>query len=278
MTEDTIVAVFDTAEHAQAAVAALGAAGVPGGAVSVHAGGGATTAGEPREQGFWSSLFGGEPDHDTAVYDRSIQGGSSVVTVQVPEEHIAKVMQILEAHHPIDIDERSGQYGLARTTAMPGAMAAAPAAPQVGAVAAGTTGDPGTIQLSEEQLAIGKRVVNRGGTRIRRFVVETPVEQQVTLHDEQVTLERRPVTDGRPAADSFSEKVIEMTATGEEAVVSKTAHVVEEVGLRRQGTERVETVRDTLRKEEVAIEQVPGSAATSVPGGLAGLPTAKPSA
>ncbi len=289
MTEDTIVAVYDTAEHAQAAIAALGAAGVPESAISVHANGGAPAAGQPHEQGFWSSLFGGEPDHDTAVYDRSVQGGSSVVTVRVPEEHIAQVMQILEAHHPIDIDERAGQYGLASAGAQMGAASGtmAGAASSVRGAIAGTTtdttGEPGTIQLSEEQLAIGKRVVNRGGTRIRRFVVETPVEQQVTLHDEQVTLERRPVTDGRPATDSFSEKVIEMTATGEEVVVSKTARVVEEVGLRRQGVEHVETVRDTVRKEDVAIEQIPGGTtsvsggtATSVPGSVASVPPAKP--
>ncbi len=116
------------------------------------------------------------------------------------------------------------------------------------------------LQLSEESLAVGKRVVNRGGTRIRRFVVETPVEESVSLHSEKVTLERRPVTDGRPVTDSFTEKTIEMTETAEEAVVSKTARVYEEVGLRKEATDRVETVRDTVRKEEVEVEQVPGTA------------------
>ena len=114
---------------------------------------------------------------------------------------------------------------------------------------------------------VGKRVVNHGGTRIRRFVVETPIEENVTLHDEKVTLERRPVTDGRPmASDGFGEKTIEMTASSEEAVVSKTARVVEEVGLRKEATDRVETIRDTLRKEEVEVEQIPGSATTTTTG------------
>ena len=90
--------------------------------------------------------------------------------------------------------------------------------------------------------------MNRGGTRIRRFVVETPVEESVSLHSEKVTLERRPVTDGRPGTDSFSDKTMEMTESAEEAVVSKTARVYEEVGLRKEATDRVETVRDTVRK------------------------------
>ncbi len=51
-----------------------------------------------------------------------------------------------------------------------------------------------------------------------------------------------------------------MTETAEEPVVSKTARVYEEVGLRKEATERVETVRDTVRKEEVAVEQVPVTA------------------
>jgi uncharacterized protein (TIGR02271 family) len=264
MNDETIVAIYDTAAHAELAAADLRAAGVPVDAISVHADTGmsgttATTTTAPgREQGFWSSLFGGEPDHDTAVYDRSLASGSTVVTVKTPETHITKVMEILESHKPIDIDERATGYGLTQTTTTTRQPLAAPM-PMTGATANVATGSGETIQLSEESLAVGKRVVNRGGTRIRRFVVETPIEQSVTLHDEKVTLERRPVTDGRPATDSFSDKTIEMTESTEEAVVSKTAHVYEEVGLKKTAADRVETVRDTVRKEEVEVEQIPGT-------------------
>ena len=55
------------------------------------------------------------------------------------------------------------------------------------------------LALSEEQLTVGKRLVNRGTSRIRRFVVETPVEEAVTLHSEQVSIERRPVAAGTKA-------------------------------------------------------------------------------
>lgn len=262
MAEETIVAVYDTAAHAQAAVSDLRAANVPESAISVQAGGAtsstATTLSAPQEQGFWSSLFGGEPDHDTAVYDRSVQGGSSVVTVRVPDQHVDRVTHILETHNPIDIDERASSYGLTQMTTTTRQPIAA-AAPVMNATARTEATNDGTLQLSEEQLAVGKRLVNRGGTRIRRFVVETPIEEQVTLRDEKVTLERHAVTEARPAADSFTEKTIETTASAEEAVVSKTAHVYEEVGLRKEATDRVETVRDTVRKEEVEIEQIPGS-------------------
>lgn len=284
MTDETIVAVYDTAAHAEAAIAGLRTAGVPENAISMHAGAGgvaetATTgAAEPvREQGFWSSIFGGEPDHDTAVYDRSLASGSTVVSVKTPETHITRVMEILESHHPIDIDERAAGYGLTQTTTTTRQPLATPmpvsAATTTGTGTAGlATGRDDTLQLSEESLAVGKRVVNRGGTRIRRFVVETPVEQNITLHDEKVILERRPVTDGRPVTDSFSDKTIEMRESAEEAVVSKTAHVYEEIGLRKEATDRVETVRDTVRKEEVEVEQVPGSTTTTTTTGKTPLP------
>ena len=282
MSDETIVAVYDTAAHAEAAVAALRAASVPDSAISTHAGTGSTsgaaTTAAPREEGFWSSLFGGTSDTDTAVYDRSMASGSTVVTVKVPDTHAARVMDILESQNPIDIDERATGYGLGQattTTTQTTAVPAMPAAPM--AQTAATGGDK--IQLSEESLAVGKRLVNSGGTRIRRYVVETPVQQDVTLRSEKVELERRPVTDGRPVTDSFSEKTVEMLATGEEAVVGKTARGGEEVGLRKEATERTETVRDTVRKEEVAVEQIPAQTTTTgTTTGTAGTMPATPTA
>ena len=104
-------------------------------------------------------------------------------------------------------------------------------------------------------------MVNRGTTRIRRFVVETPVEEQVSLRDEHVSIERRPVTDGRATAGGeFTDKVIEVAETGEEAVVNKTARVREEVNIRKEARDRVETVRDTVRREDVEIVKVPADA------------------
>ena len=257
MTDETIVAVYDTTAHAEAAIADLQAAGVPDSAISRHAEAGGvsavttgarTAAGAPmREPGFWATLFGGEPDHDTAVYDRCIEGGSTIVSVRAPEAHQERILEILESHHPVDIDDRATGYGL--TQAARPAPAPAPAAAA------------DTIQLAEESLTVGKRVVNRGGTRIRRFVVETPVEQTVTLHSEKVMLDRRPVTDGRPLTGAaFTDKTIEMTETAEEAVVSKTARLIEEITLRKQAADRVETVRDTVRREDVEIVRIPGDA------------------
>ena len=271
MTDQTIVAVYDTPAHAELAVQDLLQAGIPESAIHRHAQegsyAGSSTAPSARSAdgtGFWSSLFGGEPDHDTAVYDRSVTSGSTAVTVKIGDAHAEKVTQILEQHNPIDIDERADSYGLSQTTTTTSTplAGAAPVAETMPKAAAAAASDGGTIQLSEETLAVGKRVLNRGTTRIRRFVVETPVEEEVRLRDEHVTIERHPVTDVRTVSDAdWTDKTIEMTESAEEAVVSKTARVKEEITLRKEATERTETVRDTIRREDVEITKLPGEPA-----------------
>ena len=191
MDEQTIVAIYDTPAHAAIAVQDLEESGIPSSAITQHARAG-TAAGSSgyteapaREQGFWSSLFGADPEseHDTHVYDRSLASGSTVVTVKVPESHISEVTNILESHGPVDIDERASTYGLVQGSALATNPTPMPAS------RAGTTGEE-VIQLSEETLAVGKRAVNRGTTRVRRYVIETPVEEQISLRDETVSVER----------------------------------------------------------------------------------------
>ena len=112
------------------------------------------------------------------------------------------------------------------------------------------------IPVVEEELRVGTRHVERGGARLYSRVTEQPVEQEVRLRDEQVTVERRPVD--RPATErdfaAFKEGTIEVTETHEEPVVNKQARVVEEVVIEKDAREHTETVRDTVRRTEVDVE------------------------
>jgi len=45
-------------------------------------------------------------------------------------------------------------------------------------------------------------------------------------------------------------------------IVEKTAHVTEEVAIRKEETERTETVRDTVRREEVEVTDKDGRPAS----------------
>ena len=282
MSMETIVAVFDTAAHAAAAVQDLVGAGVPSDAITQHSsstpagtsatGTGATGTGAAGQgQGFWSSLFGAEPEqgYDTAVYDRSMQGGSTVVSVKAPETSMTQIMEILERHNPVDIDDRAATYGstLTGATAAPALATGASLATAKSATSTPTVmadkAVGGTIQLAEESLAVGKRALNRGTTRVRRYVIETPVEEQVSLHSERVVVDRRPVAGQVAGTVDFSDKVLEATETDEQAVVGKTSRIVEEVALRKEASDRTETVRDTVRRQEVEIIQEPAVETTT---------------
>ncbi len=109
------------------------------------------------------------------------------------------------------------------------------------------------IPLAEETLIVGKQTVNSGTTTVRRYVIERPAEQQVTLYDEKVVVERRrPVTDA-VTGETLTELTVEMIETSEVPLVAKGVKVREEVVIRRERSKRVETVRDTVRRDEIEI-------------------------
>ena len=114
------------------------------------------------------------------------------------------------------------------------------------------------FRLVEEQLDLGKRQVETGRSRIRYFVVEKPVESNITLHEEHLEISRRAVTDTTLPRDlDWKDKIIEVVETSEQPVVTKTARVTEEVVISRRGSDRVQTIRDTVRRQQVEVELMP---------------------
>ena len=111
------------------------------------------------------------------------------------------------------------------------------------------------IPLGEEVLEVSKRTENRGTARIHRYVVETPVEQQVTLQSERVVVERRRPMNDRVTGEILTEVTVEVVETAEVPVVEKRARLREEVVVRTERTQQVETVRETVRRDEVDIRQ-----------------------
>jgi len=116
-----------------------------------------------------------------------------------------------------------------------------------------------TVQQVEEELAIGKREVATGGVRVTTSVSEQPVERTVTLREEKVEAERKPADRAlspEEAEAAFRGKTVEMLGTREEVEVSKEARVVGEVVVGKQVAEREETIRDTVRRTEVEVEEI----------------------
>lgn len=111
------------------------------------------------------------------------------------------------------------------------------------------------IPVGEETFHVGTRTVQGETTRLRRVVVETPVEQQVSLRTETVVVERRKPASTVANGDVLTEKSVEMTDSFEVVETWKSVHLREEVVLRTEVVEHTETVRDTVRHDEVKVEQ-----------------------
>ena len=116
-----------------------------------------------------------------------------------------------------------------------------------------------SVPVIEEQVSVGKRKVLRGGMRVTSTVSERPIEETVRLREEKVAVEQHR-TDRKlspeEAEKAFQQKTIEVAETAEEAVISKEAHVVEEVSLGKTATEREETVQTTARRTDVTVEEI----------------------
>jgi stress response protein YsnF len=115
----------------------------------------------------------------------------------------------------------------------------------------------GKAQVIEEELEVGKAATT-SGKRLKTEVSEREVEETVALKEENVDVERSRVDRTLKPEDAdkaFGEREVEVTATTEKPVVSKQAHVVEEVALSKQSGQREETVSGTVRRQDVKVEE-----------------------
>lgn len=264
MSYEKVVAVFDTSEHAQNAVRALKAGGFAADDISVVNNDTLDDRGAKiaTETGFWHRLFGSDIDlHEAKVYGHTVGSGGSVVTLRSPDTMVKKAVDILHTLNPVDVNQRAASLGIITAGTTAAATGTTTARPVASAVRTDTVRDKDgeVIRLAEEQLNVGKRQVAAGMTRVRRFVIEKPVEAQVTLHEEHASIARRAVNDPSYVRDiDWSDREIDVTETAEQAVVSKSARVVEEVVVGKEGSDRVETVKDKVRRQQVEIERQQG--------------------
>lgn len=266
----TLVAVFDSSTEAQEAARKLQAAGID--RQSIHLNGGEfeskTASAQARttsddEPGmisrFFSSIFGDDDAPHASNYSEAMRRGNAVLTVAVADEdRVEEISDMLDACGAVDVDERAQQWQTSGSIPGVASQPLATGRPMTAnpSMTAGAT-DGDTFKVVEEDLKVGTRTVQKGNVRVHRRTVETPVEEQVTLHDERASIERTKVDRPATAADlqtAFTDKQIEITETTQEPVISKTARVVEEVKVGKQATDRTETVKETLRKTEVDID------------------------
>ncbi len=276
MTTRTLTAMFPSKSDAEKAGQMLvSQLNVDRASIQTSPGAGVTDTGYDKtrsyeEKGFFGSLKSTSvPDEDRYAYAEGMRRGNVLLTAQVDEAHVSRAADILEQSGAVNLDEQEATW---RKSGWTGYDAAAHGTMRSATPAAAVQGGDDTLKVVQERLVVGKRAVEGGRVRVRSYVVETPVEEQVTLHQERVSVERHPVDRAATAADlaAFQERTIEARATSEEAVVSKEARVVEEIGVTKQAADRVETVRDSVRETKVEVED--GTAGTTRTGAAGGNP------
>ncbi|WWO97401.1 MAG: YsnF/AvaK domain-containing protein [Candidatus Dasytiphilus stammeri] len=256
MSYEKIVTLFDNAEHAESAKNNLLQAGFSIDDISLIDDNQLRSANILSHQDdIWHRLFGkGLTEEESKVYAQAVETGGVILILRSNEEDTPRAMEILNAHQMMDVsqtptcttDKHDSQYHQSDTTKCQSSENH-----QDQCI---STED--ILPLAEEQLEIGKKLIKEGSTRVRRFVTEKDVEVEVPLHEEHAAIFRRSIINKDQCPDKFdwSDTVVEITETSEQPVVNKTAHIVEEIIVRKEGRDRIQKIHDTVRKQEVKIE------------------------
>lgn len=260
--QQTIVGVFDTLAQAERAHEALLAAGIPESDIRVdaHAGAGtserfavhkADTGFMAKVSHFFEDLFGGD---DAGDYAEAVRRGSAVVSVTTEETRVEAARTALAGAGAVDIKGRAEQW---RKHGYQGYQAGAAAY-----TAREVAGErERVIPVVQEELAVGKRDVELGSVRVVSRVVEKPVSEQVELTTQRANVERRAVD--RPASEADLAAMqrgasVEVRESTEQAVVQKTARVVEEVVVGATQTSETHQINETVKSNVVEVDQQGG--------------------
>jgi hypothetical protein len=260
MNGHNLVAVYDSRADAERARDRLIEFGIPASDIrlsSAGAEGGAVASVSERSlahehhHSFWDWLFGSDvPETDRSWYETSLRQGRTALSVFVPNEaERERIADLLEEFNPVHMDE-----GLGTAESTVGTVGVRSSATQTSRTELTREGEQ-VIPVVKEELAVGKRATERH-YRIRTYVVEMPIQEQVALRDERVIVERRPAS-GTVASDpnALREREFDVVERHEEPVIEKRVRPVEEVVVHREANERVETVRDTVRETKVDVDK-----------------------
>ena len=238
----TFISLFHSADRAEEALDALVHAGFQRSAIT------STWNSEPGDDPVdYTSEFNriGVPERDQSHFQQSLEKGGVVISLDAPEDRSDDIERIFHKYSADKVDETDVERE--------GVAAAPVATPRLVAEPVPTQSD--VIPVAVEELAVGKREVDRGGVRVFQRTVTEPVSESVNLHEEHVVLDRRPVDRAVTEADfAGAGQTIELVETDEVPVLTKSAHVVEEVHVGKIASDRTETVSDTVRHTEVDIE------------------------
>ena len=204
-------------------------------------------------QSLWASLkeMVVPAESGGARFNEYLDEGGYLLTASVPEEQLEGVIALLSKLAVVDYGNAAGVTDESVD---------------------GDSVEEERIPLVEEHLRVGKAEREDGAVRVHAFATERPVHERVRLVDYRVRVSRRTVDQPLGGAERqdllaelFSERSVELTETSEEVLFEKQARIREEVVIRKEATERVEQVDETLRSTEVEVERAAPSDALDRP-------------
>jgi uncharacterized protein (TIGR02271 family) len=130
----------------------------------------------------------------------------------------------------------------------------------VGRDTSGTTTDD-AMTRSEEELQVGTQTREAGRARLRKHVTTEQQTVTVPVQREEVRVEREPITDANLDAatggPAISEEEHEVTLHEEEVMVDKRAVPKERVRLDTETVTEERQVSDEVRKEQIQVDADP---------------------
>jgi len=207
---------------------------------------------------------------DAELYAEGVRRGETLLTVQIEDSEVSRTRDLLNQYNPTDVhgeatswrSEGWSKFDETKTPSADEYKSYRNRSSSSTGLGAGTTPTTRTedgkmvLPVVEEKLDVSKREVEKGKVHVYTEVTEKPVSTDVSLRQENVTVERRaadrPVS---PTDAAFREQNIELTEKSEQAVINKTARVVEEVVVGKDVTQQSQTVSDTVRRTDVRVER-----------------------
>ncbi len=214
---------------------------------------------------FFSGMFGDDNKDDAQLYSSAVMNGNFVLTLNLQnEQDVDRATEVIDRNDPIDIDEQTSDMESSAVDSENSISGNKEIASNnddfnqnIKETQLQSNNDETAIPIIQEELKVGKRIVQRGGVRVFQKLNETPVSKNINLREEHVSIERHPVNQTADIADlnAFKEGTLEFRETAEEAVIEKTAKVVEEVTINKKTTAHDKVISDTIRSTSVEVEE-----------------------
>ena len=250
MNGQCLVAVYPSRKEAEQALQAALGAGIPSGNIRI-------SDASKEQPHVWDWLFSSKhiPERDRAYYRAHLAEGRTALSVMLDSgassQRADAIEAILARFNPVDVRSEQGEMEiLGGGAATPSSAARATTGMTSERLADGEQ----IIPLLREELRVGVKAEDRV-RHIRTYVVEEPIEREVSLADEQWIIEKRPASRKVDLTGGPIERAYELHELHESPIVEKVILADEELVVRKEPKRHTQQVRSTVRRTGVDVDK-----------------------